>query len=90
MATADDLKTIMITAEVQRQDNDNSPSLCVNLKINIFRIPLWKEVSLRLIWIRMTMRCEKWVFVSPGIKRREQQRNFCEECLSSFRAGKNE
>ena len=56
----------------------------------------WKELSSRLMWVRMNLGCEKWVFVSaygPGSEKSEEVREqFWEEmsvCMRGFNAGEN-
>ena len=55
----------------------------------------WKEVS-RLMWMRMTLGCERWVFVAAygrGSEISEEERDdFWEElseCLNDFRQDEN-
>ena len=50
----------------------------------------WEEVSPGLIWVRTTLGCERWVFVSAyGLGSEEERNDFWEElsvCLSGFGA----
>ena len=60
------------------------------------RVVEWKEVSSRLMWVRVKWGKENWVFVSaygPGSERNEEEResfwNSLSECLGQFKTWQN-